>query len=223
MVNMGNNENREDAAMSAIEDGLGMEDAEMIIDKYPGKPGLDDSGGKYKVLGAVTLQQVFRRKKAGTNIAPAVGYRILEIETGREMMVEKKQGVQICAQYGMQNAYIIYRTKEKKGADGEVLKTTPSVYLQPYPSRQEAFSQDDRLVTVFKMNAEGSLIRPLELMVEEEECTQELWRIIMKEYDRGNKKAKRNRRGSEDEHRKMMEKLKSALKRQDHVKNPFDM
>lgn len=196
---------------------------ENIVDKYPGKPGLDDKNGLYRILGSVTTNQVFRRKNAGTNIAPAVGYHVEEIATGRRMLVEKSQGVQLCAQFGMVNAYVVYRTKTKKSKDGEVLKTIPSVYLQPYPARSEAFTQDDKLVTVFKMNAEGGQIKPLELVVEEEQCTPELWRIIMKEYEKGNRKPKRSRRGSEDEHRKMIANLKTALRKSDHIKNPFDM
>lgn len=199
----------------------GMQEDESIVNKHPGKPGLDDENGKYRILGGVTIQQVFRRKGAGTNIAPAVGYKVEEIDTGRVMLVEKNQGIKLCAEFGMRNAYVVYRSKTKKAESGEVLKTTPTVYLQPYPARTESFTQDDRLVTVFKMNAEGGMVKPLELMVKEEDCTPELWRIIQKALEKGNKRTKKSLRGSEDEHRKIIENLRNVLDKTDHVKNPF--
>lgn len=198
-------------------------DEGYIIAKYPSKPGFDDADGKYRVLGAVTVKHVFRRKKVGTNITPTIGYHIEEIETGRRLMVEKSQGVRICAESGMRNAYIVYRSKTRKGANGEVLKTTPTVYLHPNPARTESFTQDDRIVTVFKMNSEGVIIKPMELTVTEEQCTPELWRLIMKEYNVGNRRAKRSRRGEEERHRQLLENLKSELKKQDHITNPFNV
>lgn len=195
---------------------------EHIINKNPGKPGLDETEGKYRILGAITVKQVFKRKGSGTNIAPAVGYLVEEVETGRRIMLEKSQGVQLCAHYGMQNAYIVYQMKTNKSQDGEVLKQTPSVYLQPFPAIKEAFTQDDRLVMAFKMSPDGSLLKPLELTIKEEQCTPELWRIIQKEYDKVEKRKKRSRRGTEDEHRKLMENLKSALNTNAHVRNPFE-
>lgn len=201
---------------------LGVEEEEVkIVDVYPGKPGLDVKNGRFKVLGAVTLHQVFKKQQSGTNIAPADGYHIEEIETGRKLIVEKSQGVKICEEMGMTNAYITHRVKTEKSSEGEVLQTRSSIYLFPYPSRKEAFTQDDRLITAFKMDDEGKLVQPYELMITEDQCTPEFWRMVMKKYEQGNKKPKKSRRGSEDHHRKMMEKLKTALNKREHVRNPF--
>lgn len=188
-----------------------------VIEKYNKKPGLDDEEGQFKILGAVTTQNIYRRKKAGTSIAPAVGYMVKDMHTGQEKAVSKSQGVILCYKYGMRNAYITYRTSPKKDAvTGEVIQASPVTYLQPFPARTEAFTKDDRIVPAFKLDSNGSLKRPYELNIREEQCTPELWEIIMKDYEKGNKNAKRSRRGndSDTEHRKYMQDLRNALEKE---------
>lgn len=193
-----------------------------IVDIYPGKPGLDMKNGKYKVLGTVTLQQVFKCKHSGRNISPAAGYHVEEVETGKRLMVEKSQGVKLCGEFGMTNAYIRQSIREKKDKSGEIIQTKSAIYLQPFPSKREAFTQDDRIVIAFKMDEEGRLLRPYELNLKEEECTPEFWRIILEAQKKGSKLPKKSRRGTEDHHKKMMDNLRDALNRRGSIRNPFE-
>ncbi|MBT3123236.1 MULTISPECIES: hypothetical protein [Bacillus] len=197
-----------------------------IVNKVEGKPGLDLEEGRYKVVGAVTVSPLFTRKSAGTTIAPAKGYKILDIETGKTLLVSKEEGVRLSAEGGTRNAYIVTRKREKKDKEtGEVIKTEEAIYLQPYPARSEAFTQDDRLVTAFKLDENGRHKKPLELTITEEECSENLWRIIKEEYDkklRGSR-TKKSKRGSQQDHTQMMSDLKKALMKSSAVAvNPFN-
>lgn len=192
-----------------------------IVAIYPKKPGLDDKNGKYRILGAITHSRVFRRKDAGTNIAPAIGYKVVEEETGREILVTKQQAVFLCAKYGMKNAYIAQRVSKETSKTGEVLQELRTTYLMPYPTRKEAFTQDDRLVTAFKLDSDCIPIKPLEIALNEEECTPELWRIILQEQKKGNKGKKKDRIGQKENKKKNIEGVLSALKSQGNVRNPF--
>src|SRR5699024_190187 len=134
-----------------------------------------------------------------TNIAKACGYHIEEIATGKKLKMTKKEGVNLAAQFGMRNAYIIYRQREEKDKDGVVIKTWASIYVQPLPARKESITQDDRLVNVYRLDENGKVAKPLELMIKEEDCRKDFWVYIDKLYQTKKKKSKRDNREQEAE------------------------
>lgn len=196
----------------------------QIVNKYPGKPGLDIKEGKYRVAGTISASPLFQRKGAGTNIAYSCGYAIEELSTGKVMYVTKEQGVHIASQHGMQNAYIQYKVGQKKDKEGKVIKEKTSIYLQPFPPQKESFTQDDRLVSVFKLDDEGKIEQPYELAItDESKCTPEFWIFIQelnKQKQKRNKKRKRNR-GSEDKHRQRILGIEAELSKTE-IRNPFE-
>lgn len=152
--------------------------------------GLDVDNGKYRVTGIVTSKKIFKRRanKKGirTNIAPhPIGYRLEDIETGNVKLVEKSEGVIAVGKYGAVNSYVMIKDNSIKDEDGEVIQEKINSYLQPYPAHKEAFTQDDRIVNIFKYDENGNIdLDPLELMVTEEQCTDRLWNIILSEKER---------------------------------------
>lgn len=218
------------------------EDVELgyeIVDKVEGKPGFDPEEGLYYVAGSVTLSQIFTRA-AGTTIAPAIGYKLTEYKRnkdgsimldenqqpvlGNSIYLSKEEGVELVARYGVRNAYIVTRQRSKKDKQtGEVLIKETITYLQPFPARTEAFTQDDRLVNVYKYDESGRYAKPFELMLKEEECTAALWRIIQEDFAKKVKNSKRKSggRNKQTDHIKNMNVLKQTLSKGSFVVNPF--
>lgn len=196
----------------AVEDSLKVE---QIVDKHIGKAGLDIEEGRFRVKGTLTLGKVFKRRNVGTNLALSAGYLIEDCETGDTFFVEKQQGVRLCAAFGMRNAFISYRKRDTKDEEGNVMQSQQTIYLQPFPQQTESFTQDDRVHTAFKLDAEGNLIRPFELNVGDDECTVELWRIIQKDYEKGSKLSKRAKRGLHDHHVAKIANIRQVLKSQE--------
>lgn len=201
----------------AIEESLVNEN---IVDKYIGKPGLDMEVGRFRVKGTLTLGKVFKRKNVGTNLALSSGYLIEDCETNDTYFVEKQQGVKLCAVYGMRNAFISFRSKDRKDDGGLVIQSQQTVYLQPYPQRSESFTQDERVHTAFKLDETGNLVRPFELNVTEEQCTNELWRIIQKAHEKGSKVSKRAKRGLHEQHLAKISNIRLALRTQELIAPP---
>lgn len=195
-------------------------DSDYIVDIQNGKPGLDDRNAKYRIVGAVTDKAIYQRGTTSKNIAPAIGYKIEEIETGATIMVSKELGIQICRLFGMKNAYITVRPKNKKDEDGTTIQSTSLMYLYPHPPQLESFTQDDRVVTVFKLDNDGGIQKPLELAIKEEDCTEEFWRVVEFIYKKKNKQPKRARRNRDVEykHKKLMENIKKELQKQKTIK-----
>lgn len=153
------------------------------------KKGLDVENGTYKVTGLVIAKKVFKRspnkKGVRTNIAPhPIGYRIENVKTGESALVEKSEGVKLVGLYGAVNAYVMKKDKSEYDREtGELLKVNLNTYLQPFPAISEAFTKDERLINVFEYDENGDIkTDPLTLTVTEEECTENLWNIIQREY-----------------------------------------
>lgn len=153
------------------------------------KTGLDVENGEYKVTGLVITKKVFKRKanKKGvrTNIAPhPIGYRVENIKTGESKLVEKTEGVLLVGRYKSVNAYVMKKDKSEYDREtGELLKVDYNTYLQPFPAVHEAFTKDDRLINVFEYDENGDIrTDPLTITLKEEDCTENLWNIIQREY-----------------------------------------
>lgn len=213
------NERFEQLGESLKEDG--MDDG--VVNIHNGKPGLDKDNGQYRVLGAVSPNPIATRKGPQTNIAKACGYHIEEVATGKRLKTTKKEGVNIAAKYGMRNAYIIYRHREQKDSNGEVIKSWASIYLQPYPAQKESFTKDDRLVNVYRLDENGKIADPLELMIKEEDCTEDFWFYIKEMYEK--KKTKRNKKNrkqeAENERKNRILRLEAEIEGM-QIQNPFD-
>lgn len=159
------------------------------------KKGLDVENGTYKVTGLVIAKKVFKRspnkKGVRTNIAPhPIGYRIENVKTGESALVEKSEGVKLVGLYGAVNAYVMKKDKSEYDREtGELLKVNLNTYLQPFPAISEAFTKDERLINVFEYDENGDIkTDPLTLTITEEECTENLWNIIQREYKNKNSK-----------------------------------
>lgn len=216
--------NRDEEKLAQLGDSLKEEGVDRgIVNKHSGKPGLDMEEGKYRVLGAVSPNPIATRKGPETNIAKACGYHIEEIATGRKLKMTKKEGVNLAAMFGMRNAYIIYRQRPQKDKEGNVIKNNVSIYLQPFPAQQESFTKDDRLVSVYRLDENGKIEHPLELMIKEEDCTKDFWVYIKEMYEKKKKKQGRENRKQEAEakRRQRILKLEAEIGNAD-IKNPFD-
>lgn len=185
---------------------------EDVVNKHIGKVGLDTESGRFRVKGILTTGKIFKRKHVGTNIVVSAGYVIEDLATGDTLCVSKEQGLKLCSTYGMKNAFISYREKESRNTEGECMQKKTSMYLQPFPQKTESFSQDDRVRTAFKLDEEGSLIRPFILNITEAECTEEMWRIIATQYKKGAHLSKRTNRGRQEQHFEKLENIRQALR-----------
>ncbi|PER55665.1 hypothetical protein CN495_07890 [Bacillus thuringiensis] len=143
---------------------------------------------------------------------------------GRSILVTKEEGVHLAARYGVRNAYIVQRDRKKKDKEtGEVIAIERVTYLMPHPAREEAFTQDDRLVNVYKYNENGRFVKPLEVIVKEESCTRALWRLIEDDYARRRKNTKKKKGGKsqQQDHSRNINMLKQTLAKGEFISNPF--
>ena len=134
-------------------------------------------------------------------------------------MVSKEVGIRLCSLFGMKNAYITVRPKTVKDENGNVIQSTNLIYLYPYPSQTEAFTQDDRIQTVFKLDSDGVIQKPLEIILKEEECTEEFWNLIQLIYTKKNKQSRRSRKNNDIEyrHKNLIANIKKELNKQKKV------
>jgi len=215
---------RDNERFGALEGSLKEDGVDTnIVNIHEGKPGLDVENGKYRVLGTITAGSISTRKGPGTNIAESCGYHVEEIASGRRLMMTKKEGVNIAAIYGMKNAYINYRPHTKKDKDGNVIKSWASIYLQPHPARKESFTQDDRLVSVYKLDENSKIEYPVQLMIKEEQCTTDFWIIVKEMYEKKKKQSRKanRQRAEEEKRRQRILKLDAEISSMD-IQNPFD-
>lgn len=121
------------------------------------------------IVGIITASHVnIRKTKRGlSNITKSIGYQIKDDLTGEVYNLEKSQGIHVGLVKGYNNGYIrIQKRKEKS-----------TTYLHPL-TRQISFTQDDRLQTAFKLDKDGQVKIPVELLIDKERCTRELWQLI---------------------------------------------
>lgn len=197
-------------------------DTDYIVDLYLKKPGLDLAEGKYKIIGILTAKHIYKRhgkdetKQIKGNIAPSIGYKVLDIATGKTRLITKKQGIELCRLYGMTNAYIIGKNFEKKNNAGNILQRKPIVYLQPYPANTESFTQDDRIIPIFELDSDGKFKNPITLQVTEEESSKEMWEIIQFELNKREAQVEKANKwvNPRQEHSKLMENLRMELQKE---------
>lgn len=186
-----------------------------------GKLGYDPENGEYEVLGTVSARQIYTRKGSGTNIAPAIGYHVLEVATGRKLMVSRDEGVYIALQSGMRNSYV--RSQNTVITDRETnekVKKVITIFLHPYPHK-ESFTQDGRVVPVFRFDEKGRQIKPLEFLITEDQCTPKLWEEIMEYYEKSNKKHKKPSDYEQEKQLKMLNEIQKAFLSKGDQVNPF--
>lgn len=190
-------------------------------------PGLDYENGKFRIAGTLSASPIFRRKGPNTNIAKSCGYAVEELATGRIMYMTKMEGVALAARHKMVNAYIIKHVRNKKDKNGETIKTSETIYLQPYPAREESFTQDGRLISVFKLDQNNKLEHPLELMIEEDMCTKDFWLLIQKTYkqkknrNQRRSKSKKRERNIAEKRRKRILEIEAEISKVS-IDNPFE-
>lgn len=210
-------------------------ESHYIKDIFPKKPGLDLKNAKYRIVGAVTDSSIYKRKTKNDNkidtstkgnLVATIGYKVKELKTGKTKLVTKKQGIGLCRLFGMENAYITCKNYKRKDSEGNVILKVPSSYLQPYPSSGEAFTQDDRIVSIYKLDADCKFIIPIELKVKEEEATEEMWELIQALYNAKSKQRHKTKRLSGNknsqinyEHMILMNNLRAELKREELENN----
>lgn len=186
------------------------------------KEGLDVESGMFKVTGIISASKVFKRsankKGEKTNIVPhPIGYRLENTKTGKSMLVEKSEGVGFVGNHGAINAYIVGKDNSEYDKEtGELIKESYNLYLQPFPAVDEAFTKDERIVNVFKYDNVGNIqLNPLEVVIKEEDCSERLWNIVMKEYD--NKRSKKSHNTAHNKN-----KSKEDLHEISALKNAFE-
>lgn len=210
-----------------------------IVSVIPKKPGLDDINGKYVVDGGVALGKVSTRNNKQTKIGEIVGYKVSRLKVDPEgnviyngdepivvetKLVTKTEGLHLVQFMGARNAYIRTREKKKRAKDGTVLKTEMIAHLQPSPPKTQAFLQDGRLVLIYKVDSYGNRLTPVELTVEEDECSINLWKVIYADFQ-GKRKRQKTRKNVTDIKREQEENLKNLRKslilQNRSVINPF--
>lgn len=207
-----------------IKEEVEVSEENKALTKHPNLPGLDIKGGEYRVKGAISANPIFRRKGPNTNISQSCGYAIEEIATGKVMYVTKREGVTLAARHGMANGYIIKRKRETKDSLGQVIKTDETVYLQPYPAREESFTQDGRLISVFELDEDNKIKYPLNMLIEEDQCTKDFWLLIQEIYKKRKNRRRRSRKiekGQAESRRRRVMEIEAEISKVD-IKNPFD-
>lgn len=219
-----------------------------IVSKVDRKSGLDVEEGRYRILGGVTLGQIFTRpakqggkEVAGSNFAKLSGFKVAEYkvddetgllardEEGNPIIVDtkiitKKEGIYLASRYGMQNAYIDSRQRGKKDKESdEELYSKLAIYLTPFP-RTEAFFTDERAITAYQLNSQGKVEKPVVLLLKEEECSTKFWRLLQQDYTKKKQQREKNlRMEAKSNYNKGMEGLDKAIINEVlGMENPFE-
>lgn len=190
--------------------------------------------GKLRVDGTVFVGSIQRRgktskaknKKPGeftvkmSNVVNTIGYKITNLETNEWYFMEKMEAIDLVRQLGVVNASIRPRKNVTREDDGKVITT--EIHLNLHPIKKERpFTDADRLYPVFKLNKNGKMVKPTELFIEEKNCTQVLWNLILEHY---NKRKPRNSKGYRKISREeKLNRIEQAMKAANFVgaKNPF--
>lgn len=192
-----------------------------IKDIIAGKPGLDFEQGVYRVDGGVIIDKVQYRAGTGRNIVATVGLKLTRYERDGEnltavdtLCVTKDEALDLILEYGAINAYVKITSQRK---------TRETKYVvQPFPARSEAFTQDERLVFVYQIDDEGSKVRPFQLLLTEDECSQMMWHTIQADYNARVDRDSKRFRGVTRENQAQVQKLKEDIRaRRAKVINPF--
>lgn len=192
-----------------------------VRDIIAGKPGLDFEKGLYRVDGGVIIDKVQYRAGTGRNIVATVGLKITRLEYTEDgvrelgsLCVTKDEALDLILEFGAINAYVKVTNQRKTGETKYV--------VQPFPARSEAFTQDERLVFVYKIDDEGSKVRPFELLLTEDECSLMMWHMLQADYNARVDRDSKRFRGVTRENQAQVQKLKEDIRaRRAKVINPF--
>lgn len=211
-----------------------------VVSNIPQKPGLNDINGKYIISGGVTLGKITTRKTTKSKVGEIVGYRVDRLECDDDgnviynskneptvvetKLVTKQEGLHLVQIMGAQNAYIRVVERKKHAQDGSVIQTKTTAHLQPYPPKSQAFLQDGRVVSAYKVDEYGDRVVPVDLSVTEDDCSLNLWKMIHADYI-GKRKRQKTRKSATDVKREQEEKLrqlrKSLVLQKRSFVNPF--
>lgn len=186
------------------------------------------SNGKLRVDGTVFIGSIQRRGKTSknkikhSNVVKTIGYKIYNLETEEWLFMEKMEAIDLVRQLGVVNATIRPRRNDVKDENGKVISTNFHLNLHPV-KKERPFTDADRLFPAFKLDKNGKIMKPTELFIKEEECTELLWDVIQDAYKkrkpRGNGTAGYTRI-SDDEKLSRIEKAMQAANFKG-AKNPF--
>lgn len=200
-------------------DGLVEEDFELFT----------SAEGKLRVDGTVFIGSIQRRVKTSknqvktSNVVKTVGYKITNLDTGEWLYMEKMEAIDLVRQLGVVNATIRPRRNDVKDKYGKVIST--NFHLNLHPVRKERpFTDADRLFPAFKLDKNGKIVKPTELFIKEEECTELLWNVIEDAYKKRKPRGNGNTgyvRISEEEKLTRIEKAMQAANFKG-ANNPFD-
>lgn len=154
--------------------------------------------GKLRVDGTVFVGSIQRRNKTSknkmknSNVVKTVGYRIHNLETDEWVFMEKMEAIDLVRQLGVVNATIRPRRNDTKDKSGNIVATNFHLNLHPIKG-EKPFTDAHRLYPVFKLDRNGKIIKPTELEISEEDCTELMWKVVQEAYKkrkpRGNTKA----------------------------------
>lgn len=198
------------------------EEQEITVkDIIAGKPGLDIEQGLYRVDGGLIIDKVQYRAGTGRNIVATVGLKVTRLERTSEgvqevdtLCVTKEEALDLVLEFGSVNSYVKITTQRKTGETKYV--------VQPFPARTEAFTQDERLVFAYKIDDEGSKVRPFELLINEDGCSPMMWQFLQADYNARVDRDSKRFRGVTRENQAQVQKLKEDIRaRRAKVINPF--
>lgn len=197
-----------------------------IMDIVNGRPGLNQESGLYRVDGGLVIDKVQSRSGTGTNIVKTVGLKVTKIEhidggyrELESLYVTKEEALDLAIEYGAINAYV--KTTYSKAKRGKQAERTH--HLQPYPSRAESFTSDESLVFVYEVDATGSKVRPVNLLIKEDDCSSMMWDFIRLDFENRKARDAKKFKGKSTENVQQVTQLRGDIKnrRLGVIKNPF--
>lgn len=217
-----------------------------FVVKVGDKVGLDTESGEFIVESGVTFRTIYARAEGGSNFGTASGYRISKLsrdkegkiiladkpyvqftefpEYGREktMIVTKKEAIQLISRYGCINAYITKKVKEEKDLKGNIIKKEQKAYIKPYP--RNSFFKDGRGMTVYALDSEKRVAKPLKVILDLNECSKSFQKMIEEDMKKVNEShLKETRREEKSDNREKMHLLLSELQASgENIVNPFE-
>lgn len=193
--------------------------------------------GRFTVMGTVFLGSIQERsnRKSGvkngkpvkggktSNVVKSVGYLILDNKTGKKLFMDKMEAIYLVKEHGVTNATIRPRKQKTRDDVGTVVSEGVNLNLHPIKT-ERPFTDADRLFPIFKLDRNGRIIRPVELVLKEEDCTDRLWEFIMSEYKK--RKPRSNTKShpaiSDEERLKRIARAFDAVNFEPPVDVPFD-
>lgn len=187
--------------------------------------------GSLRVEGTVFIGSIQHRgrnklTKSGkpanvANVVKPIGYKIANLETGEWYFMEKMEAIDLVRQMGVVNATIRPRRQNVKDENGNIISTKINLNLHPV-RKERPFTDADRLFPVFKLDKNGKIVKPAELLIKEDNCTELLWGAVEEAYKnrkpRGNSKTYRRISNAEK-----MERINQAMEAANFkgAENPF--